>query len=439
MKSALSPNSFEAPSWLALNASTLMVWVAISLIVVETFSGALRYVLDLASLGALLYVPKALCVLLAGLALTRLKIQRLFWFLLLALLLSTGLGLLHGGSLKNPAFSVFMYIPLLFGLVCGEHLEQRKRLLCWVIALCLLASIGGVLLDMSMPLPWKGYLYNLGDQQLSGNTAWNADGIDRPGGFARMSTTAAMLIALFTLFLAAFTRSRGLLLAMFLVAATAIVLTTNKSTAAAFLLTVPLLVLANYRLASGVIFTLVVLIGVGLPLTSLLVNLDPGLASSGNAGMLSSLYDRMINTWPDLVRNLDARGWSLQGAGFGLVGSTVGLFPLDQTLPVIADNTAVYLWAQFGLTGLLLYLMLLGLLMRLREKNSWMGRGLLNMTFCIIIVSWTTDVMEVSICNLFLGMAIAHALRRRAIPGSELITERRRTDRENYPDGLRLT
>jgi hypothetical protein len=34
--------------------------------------------------------------------------------------------------------------------------------------------------------------------------------------------------------------------------------------------------------------------------------------------------------------------------------------------------------------------------------------------FCICIVSWTTDTLEVTLANLFLGMAIGHALAARS-------------------------
>ena len=34
---------------------------------------------------------------------------------------------------------------------------------------------------------------------------------------------------------------------------------------------------------------------------------------------------------------------------------------------------------------------------------------------------------------------IAHALRRKAMPVQWLITERRRSNRDDYPDGLQLT
>lgn len=441
MKSALSHSRFEAPAArLAVNKSTLVIWTAIGLLFAETFSGALRYYFDQAGVSALLYLPKVLCVVLFALELTTLKSHRLFWILLMGLVLSAGLGMLHGATLENPLFSIFVYIPLLFGLVCGEHLEQRRKLLGWAVGLCLAATIIGVYVDSMFSVPWKGYSYSLGDQELTGNMTWAADGIDRPAGFARMSTTAATLTAIFTLYLSAFIRSKVLLLALLALAFATILVTTNKSTAAAFMVTLLVMPLYNQRLLCRVVFTVLVGVGALLPLIGLWTPLDPSLAASGAEGSLVSLYDRMINTWPQLADEVARRGWSWTGGGFGMVGSAVNMFPVDNVkYPAVADSFFMYLWACFGAMGPALYALLLPLLMTLRSKNSWMGRGLLSISLCVVVVGWTTDVLEVPVCGIFLGMAIAHAMRRKAMPSRWLITERRRSNRDDYPDGLQLT
>ena len=441
MKSALSLSRFEAPATrLAVNKSTLVVWTAIALLLVETFSGALRYYFDQAGISALLYLPKVLCVVLFALELTTLKTHRLFWILLLGLVVSAGLGMLHGAALVNPLFALFGYIPLLFGLVCGEHLEQRRKLLGWAIGLCLLATIVGVYADSLFSVPWKGYSYNLGDQELTGNMTWAADGIDRPAGFARMSTTAATLTAVFTLYLCAFTRSKVLLLALLGVAFVTILVTTNKSTAVALIAVLLVMPFYNQRLLCRVAFVVLIGMGAVLPLVGLWTPLDPSLAASGAEGSLVSLYDRMINTWPRLADEVVRRDWSWTGGGLGMVGSAVNMFPVDNVkYPAVADSLFMYLWASFGVMGPVLYALFLPLLMTLRSKNSWMARALLSICLCVVVVGWTTDVLEVPVCGIFLGLAIAHALRRKAMPVQWLITERRRSNRDDYPDGLQLT
>ncbi|MDE1166977.1 MAG: hypothetical protein PW845_16765 [Pseudomonas sp.] len=429
MQTSLPYSPSEHRATLALNKSTIIVWVAISLVLVETFSGAMRFYLDQVGASALMYVPKAACFALFILELPHFRASRGFWLGLLMLLTSGVLAMLHGASLGNVGFALFMYSPLLFGLVCGEHLEHRKRLLGLIIGLCLVASLVGAGLDMFTQVPWKGYSYTLGDTELSGNTAWSAGGADRIAGFTRMSTSLSVLIAIYALYLAAFTRSRLLLAGLFCVAIVGIYVSTNKSTVAAFICTLLMLPFLRQRMTCRALFFGAVAMGLALPIIGLTMNFDPRLASAYSDSSLASLYDRLINTWPMVVHSVHQQGWSLFGSGFGMVGSSVLLFPVySADTQAVCDNTAVYLWAAFGAVGVVLYALQLPLLIALREKTSWMGRALLSICFCIALVSWTTDVLEIPIADLFIGLAIAHVLRRKALPSTGM-PERRKINR----------
>jgi hypothetical protein len=99
------------------------------------------------------------------------------------------------------------------------------------------------------------------------------------------------------------------------------------------------------------------------------------------------------------------------GVGFGLVGSAVAAFPVPGAdIFMVSDSTVVYLWATFGLAGLFLYALHIPLFFILADSASRYGQALLVTGFCICIVSWTTDTLEVTLANMFLGMAIGHAL-----------------------------
>ncbi|MFF7706238.1 hypothetical protein [Pseudomonas sp. NPDC007930] len=420
---------------LAFHTSTVMVWTAISLIVMETFSGALRYYLDLAHLAPLMYVPKALCSLMFAYELIRVKANRAFWLCVIALAASCLLALLHGAALNNVIFSLFMYSPLLFGIICGIHLEHRKRLLAWVIGLCLLASILGILLDRYASVPWKGYSYNLGDTELKGNTAWTSGDNDRLAGFARQSTMAAMLLASFALYLSAYTRSWLKLAVLFAATLGAVYMTTNKSTAAAMAITLMVLPLMRAPMLCRLAILVVVGMGVALPLLSLMIDFDP--TKTTGASVLASFYDRLVNTWPTVVARVTEQGldWTLFGGGFGLIGSSVSLFPVYSAQPsAICDNTLLYLWAGFGLAGALLYLAAVPLMFRLLAKRTPTATAYLTITFCTVLVSWTTDVLELSVGNLFLGLAVSHVLLRKAMPTHTSLADRRAVDRDQVPD-----
>jgi hypothetical protein len=400
---------------LAVNTSTVMALTAVSLIGVETFSGALRYYLDMAGASALLYLPKVACLVLFALELLTARLSRSFWMALLLLAASSLLGMLHGASGSNVGFSLFIYSPLLFGMVCGGYLQQRKRLMVWAVGLCLAVSIAGIVLDKYTSVPWKGYSYTLGDTTLHGNTAWSDGGTDRPGGFARMSTTAAMMMALYALYLTAFTRSRPLLGLLFAATFAGILLTTNKSTAAAFALALMLLPILRQPLLCRLLFLLVVSVGIALPVLSVMIDFD-GHATT-DSSVLSSFYDRLVNTWPRVIASLDKEGWSLTGAGLGMAGSSIAMFPVFSTdMPSVTDSTPLYLWSTLGAGGLVLFGLLLPVLSVLAARRDWMSGALMTATFCITLISWTTDVLEVPIASLFLGLAVAHCLTRPAVP-----------------------
>lgn len=400
---------------LAIDKPTVLTLIAASLLIGETFAGALRYYLDIAGISALLYLPKLACVAAVALELPRARIKPGAWLVLFALVVSSLLALLHGASPSNIAFSVFIYIPLLFGLVCGSYVERRVELLGWVIGLCLVASLIGIALDMFTSVPWKGYSYMMGDVELSGNRSWAFGSIDRLAGFARMSTSLAVMIALYSLFLAAFLQSRLLRMMLYPLAFGAIFLTTNKSTAAAYLLTLMMLFLAGYRMPSATAFFIAVMVGLALPVISLLLNIPQSEAYSES--LLSSFNDRLINSWPNFIEVIVNEGWGWWGAGFGAVGGAAATFPLAWLeLLSVADNTALYLWGMLGVFGVLLYLLLFPLLLRLHDRGSRIRDALLGIVFCICLIGWATDVLEVATATLFIGMAIAHVLTPRDAP-----------------------
>ena len=403
------------PSPLAIDKPTLLALIAASLLISETFAGALRYYLDIAGVSALLYLPKLACLAAVALELPRARSAPAVWLVLFAVAVSSLLALLHGATPGNVGFSLFIYLPLLFGLFCGRYLERRAGLLGWVIGFCLVASLIGIALDMFTNVPWKGYSYMMGDVELTANKSWAFGSTDRLAGFARMSTNLAVMIALYSLFLAAFLRSRLLRLMLYPVAFGAIFLTTNKSTAAAYLLTLVMLFLAGYRAPSGTAFFVAVVTGMALPIASLLLNIPQSEAYS--ASMLASFNDRLINSWPNFIDVIVNEGWGWWGAGFGAVGSSAAAFPLAWLeLLSIADNTALYLWGMLGVFGVLLYLLLFPLLLRLHDRGPRIRDALLGIVFCTCLIGWATDVLEITTATLFLGMAIAHVLTPQTVP-----------------------
>ena len=60
--------------------------------------------------------------------------------------------------------------------------------------------------------------------------------------------------------------------------------------------------------------------------------------------------------------------------------------------------------------GLLLYALQIPLLFRLIDDQTRVGHMLLAISFCWCLISWTTDMFEVAVANLFIGLAIGHVM-----------------------------
>ncbi|MGH8416044.1 MAG: hypothetical protein ACRER8_01945 [Pseudomonas sp.] len=408
-----TPAYVEKPSIMSFDKSTAIVLVAISLILVETFSGALRFYLDKAGISVVLYGPKVACLLLFALELRSFKAGPGVWLSFLVLLLSSAWAVLNGGGAGNFAFALYGISPLLFGLACGDQIIHHRRLFMWVIAFALMASLAGIVLDKYTNLPWKGYSYSIGGTELSANTTWAAEEADRPAGFARISSALAIIISIFSLYLMTTVRSRMLAIAICAAGLVGVVLTTSKAPVLALAGAVGLLLITRFRWTTRGAIAAAVVLGMALPFIGIMHDFDPYKISTGSS--LSSIYDRLINTWPNVIRELVSEGRAYTGAGFGLVGSSVAAFPVaGADIFMVSDSTVVYLWATFGLAGLFLYALHIPLFVILADINTRYGRAMLATGFCICIVSWTTDTLEVTLANLFLGMAIGHALAARS-------------------------
>lgn len=408
-----TPVHINKPSLMSFDKSVVFVLVAISLILVETFSGALRFYLDKAGVSVLLYAPKIACLLFFALELRSFKAGPGVWLGFLGLLLSSAWAVLNGAGAGNFAFALYGISPLLFGLACGDQIARHKRLFMGVIAFALVASLAGIVLDKYSNLPWKGYSYSIGGTELSANTTWTAEDADRPAGFARISSALAIIISIFSLYLMAMVRSKMLAIAICSVGLAGVILTTSKAPVLAFSGAIGLLLITRFRWTTRGAIVVAVVLGMALPFIGLLYDLDPNKVST--ASSLSSIYDRLINTWPNVIEELVSQGRAWTGAGFGLVGSSVAAFPVSGAeVFMVSDSTVVYLWATFGLAGLFLYALHIPLFFILADSISRHGRAMLATGFCICIVSWTTDTLEVTLANLFLGMAIGHALAARS-------------------------
>jgi hypothetical protein len=396
-----------------------VVFVIVSaLLLFEVFSGALRYYFTQWGVSYVIYLPKIACLIAVLLKTVTLKIKRILpiFILLVSILIS----LFNSATLFNIGFSFFVYSPMLFGLLFGKFIEIKQKQILFIVWICLISSIFGIYLDSISDLPWKGFVYNIGDVEIQANRQWSAFGEDRIAGFSRLSASLAIMIAIFSIYINAYIKSNLIRYSLFAITLYSVIVTTNKTTVISYLLSFIIYHIFEKRNSLRVIFYSITAVGVALPIIGIFMEYSiktQGL-STLTKSLLFSFDDRLTNTWPYFYKNITSNNGFLWGTGIGTVGTPISTFPIKE-LPAIkgyslgvADNTFLYLWGIFGLLGVWLYTRFYWLLKKLVIVHHNFSVALCGIIVCICVISWTTDVFEAVVSSLFIGIAISSAMRR---------------------------
>lgn len=396
-----------------------IVLVIISvLLLFEVFSGALRYYFTQWGVSYVIYLPKIACLIAVVLKIARLKIKNVIP--IIVLVFSILIALFNSATVFNIGFSFFVYSPMLFGLLFGKYIEIKHKELLVVIWICLISSIFGIYLDSTSDLPWKGFIYNIGDIEIQANKQWSAFGEDRIAGFSRLSASLAIMIAVFSIYINAYIKSNLYRFLLFTITIYSVILTTNKTTVISYLLSFLIYHIFEKRNTLRVIFYSITVIGIALPIIGIFMEYSiktQGL-SALTKSLLFSFDDRLTNTWPYFYKNITNNNGFLWGTGIGTVGTPISTFPIKD-LPAIkgyslgvADNTFLYLWGIFGLLGVWLYTRFYWLMKKLAISEYKFSTALCGIVVCICVISWTTDIFEAVVSSLFIGIAFSSANRR---------------------------
>lgn len=401
--------------------SKIVFLIVSSLLLFEVFSGALRYYFTQWGVSYVIYLPKVACLIAVILKIVRLKIKSIWP--IFGLLLSILISFFNSATIYNVGFSFFVYSPILFGVLFGKYIEIKQKELLFVIWTCLIMSIFGIFLDSTSDLPWKGFVYNIGDIEVQANRQWSAFGEDRIAGFSRLSASLAIMIAIFSIYINAYLKSNLFRFLLFGITFYSIILTTNKSTVISYLLSFLIYFLFDKRIASRVIFYTIIVIGIVLPIVGIF--LEYSIKTRGLSALAKSLLysfdDRLTNTWPYFYKNITSNNGFLWGTGIGTVGSPISTFPIKELPPIkgyglgVADNTFLYLWGIFGLLGVWFYTRFYWLMKKLAIIKTKFSTSLCGIVACICVISWTTDIFEAVVSSLFIGIAISSAIQKRKI------------------------
>lgn len=338
-----------------LRVPTLVRWITGVYLFSIVLDAPIRYGLSLVNMFPLIYIPKALLLLMVPvlLILTRRASKALFGG---ALILSFYIawGMVNLRSVWQPLFVLWVFTPLVYALLIGKYfiseLARYRRLFLWLFAITAL----GVLMSPLIHFPWVGQNIHLGGHSLEVSRQWGTFGFERYAGFSRASYSAATQLLIFAILIVTTQRNHFYAIPIWIVAGLAIFLTTTKGIFGAYFM-ITIFFLSGlafhqnkpWRYMWALLLWLSAILMVTIPISSIFIEYDPSFHSFASKVLFASFGDRLNWMWPDSLRMLnDWPSWMF-GLGLGGIGAPQQFFYPTAFLP--ADNLFVYLCVDFGL------------------------------------------------------------------------------------------
>lgn len=390
---------------------------------VEVFQGALRYYLTAIGMPFLIYTPKLLVVI-AFITL----ILNIVWTLHIRrpLLLATMLfsvfllvGLYYTNNAVQPMFGVYALLPVLFAILAEPACSRFRERLVPYAALLWLCAAAGVVYDCFSDVPWAGLAYQLGELEVEGSRAWTYQGVERIAGFSRASFEAANQLLFLALPWVILGRRKSLGVLVWVATGTLIVLTTTKKTVGVYLFLTLMLLLIDTtlvprtikRMVSTAAPVAVVLVGIILPLSTLIVDYRLNLDSYVSAFLFASFEDRLDWMWPQSIALISDHGSFLLGRGIGGIGAAQQYFEPQLYSP--ADNLYLYLYATFGVASLALIGGYTANICWLNVDRDRWSRLLWFLAIAVLMSGWAANCIEGPFTASILGLTLAFAARQR--------------------------
>jgi hypothetical protein len=329
---------------------------AIIYLLIYAFEGAIRYGLYSVGHDNLILVRDALIILPLALLFAvqafRLHIHPVFTVFAGIVVLHGAIATFNLGTTLPAVYGTKLLVNVLFGFIAGRQLVQPSRRILLLFTVVWLISVTGVVLDKFFyTFPWMGLETHVGGIQVDVSRGWDIDsGPDkRAAGFTRSSISAAMILPILALVIAPRIRSVAIRFSLLATTTGAVAFTTQKGalgTVAIVSMIMCAPVWSRYWLlcVACVVFAIV---DVALPL------ITAGLLVSDNGGVFSfaSLAMRISLTWPDAWQWIWQNEVFPFGVGLGGIGGAQRFYAANFFNP--SDNLFVFLYANFGVLGLL--------------------------------------------------------------------------------------
>ncbi|NYH25846.1 hypothetical protein [Paraburkholderia bryophila] len=383
--------------------SSLWVLTFFSAIAGDVMFGMIRYYTSILGVPQIAYLPKVMMLICVIIIIVRRP--NVYHFLsALYLAVEACVSLSNGASLAAVGFWMWLILPLIFTVLAPrQSLEILEEPRAWIAFLSLTAlCMVGVFVNYFYPLPWIGKSLDIGGFDVQAAAASYVGTVQRLPGFGRDSAATGLMIGTLIIWVLPRLRSYAVASIMLAAAALAIWATTNKTTLISLVV-----LLAIWQLGSSgaikkacmwVLALTTVLPFAGLVATEAINHIVVG------TGLLASMQDRFVNTWPLLLNAMLRENLIGLGIGPGGFGSLTGHYQSAFGFNVgYSDNMVLYLVANFGIIGGILFMLLMAQFVfssRREDKRVWL------MLLFLLLSGITTDIYESIGCLLFLGVTI---------------------------------
>jgi len=384
----------------------------------KVLDGLLRWVFGSVGLAPLIYLPIAasIAVVLIHTTILLSKFRSpLFGAIvmtLMAIFVVIGYALI--GVPKQVAMGFYVFIPMFYGAIAYKGFFVEKQHLLSKLALAITALTAfGALLDFFFSLPWAGFSFEVGGQEVTGARAWETYGIERISGFSRASFSLAKQSIIAALLYIAFGKRQWLKIAIWFVSLAVIVLSTTKGILVAWLVLSMIFavrMIAPYWMLRP-IPALIVITGIALPAMSHFMDFSHAFENNIILKIaLSSFKSRLIFTWPVAIQMVLDHGSLWIGRGLGGIGAAqIG----REFFFSPGDNMYVYLFGIMGLSSLLVYIPWLWTVNRLKPWLSKPDFFMYLFTLLVFTYGITTGVFEDPFIAFFLGLSFTHLFHKR--------------------------
>ncbi|WP_152606530.1 hypothetical protein [Aquabacterium sp. NJ1] len=325
-------------------------------------------------------------------------------------------GILALGSLVQPIVGFKLYLTMLLGVASYETYSRHPKATAYWAAIAFVVTAVGVGINWFVDMPWTGEVFDSARGDTAVSVEWTTGGIRRLSGFARASYDASTIAAV-TCIPLLFLPSTGIIkrFALIITATGIIILTTSKGSLLAMIfIAFFALFFTDIKKQNKISWPFFLLPAVSLGIPAILSAYGFKAELTGNLWVLFSSFGERINwMWPRAFANITTGGNYLLGRGVGGIG-----FPQyfgEGSIYNAADNTMVYLFANFGLFALIyIYLILIRLKRNAQNISSYAWHCILAWLIYWNIYGLTTNIIENPFFTFFLGLIIGAAFTKRS-------------------------